>query len=241
MKSLIPSQPMMALAVVALCCQIAPVLMAQDSAPAPAKLGTAVTASTSETRPVQLSSGVADILKLVRAKVSDTITLSFIRNSGRTYHLSAAEILYLREQGVSDPVLTAMLDQQRNVAATAAQAVPQPASAYVAASPAYVQPSPAYVYSSPSYDYYDYGYYDSWPYYYGGYWGYPEWSFSLGYGGGYHGGGYHGGGHDGGYPGGSHGGGGRPGGQPGGGSIGGGHSGGGNPGGGHSGGGGGHR
>ena len=236
MKSLIPSQPVMALAVVALCCQIAPVLMAQDSAPAPAKLGTAVTASTSETRPVQLSSGVADILKLVRAKVSDTITLSFIRNSGRTYHLSTPEILYLREQGVSDPVLTAMLDQQRNVAATAAQAVPQPASAYVAASPAYVQPSPVYVEPVPSYNYYDYGYYNSWPYYGGYYLDYPSWSFSLGYGGGHYGG-YHGGGHHGdGHPGGGHGGGGHPGGYPGGGSIGGGHSGGGNPGGGHGGG-----
>jgi hypothetical protein len=179
MKSLFPSKPVMALAVVTLCSQIAPVLMAQDAATAPA----------SENRPVQLSSGAADILKLVRSKVSDTITLSYIRNSGRTYPLSTSEILYLHEQGVPDQVVGAMLDQRSNLAATAA---PQPASAYVAAPQAYVQPAPVYVYPSPSYVY-DYGYYNYWPYY-GRYWGYPGVSLNFGYWGGHYGG-HYGGGH----------------------------------------------
>jgi len=234
MKSLIPSKPVTALAIMALCSQIAPVL-AQDATSPPANPGAAATASPSETRPVQLSSGVAEILKLERARLSDEVITAFIRNSGKIYSLSASEILYLREQGVSAPVVTAMLDQRQNAAATAAQAAPQPvptaptstqpASTYVAATPVYVAPSPVYVYSSPSYGYYDYGYYNYWPYY-GGYWGYPGWSFSLGFGGGYYGG-YRGGGYHGGYPRGGHGGGGHPGGHFGGGSPGGGHSGGG--------------
>ena len=118
MKSRMSFRPMMALAVMVLCSQIAPVLLAQNSTPAPASAEAAVPASASETRPVQLSSGVPEILKLGRAHVGDEVIIAFIRNSGRTYHLSVSEILYLREQGVSDQVLTAMLSAGQNVAAT---------------------------------------------------------------------------------------------------------------------------
>jgi hypothetical protein len=207
----------MALAVIVLCSQIAPVLLAQDSTPAPASVEAAAPASVSETRPVQLSSDVAEVLKLGRAHVGDEIIIAFIKNSGRTYHLSVSEILYLREQGVSDQAVIAMLSTGQNVAATSAQAEPQPvaqpaptaptsdwansnpqpapaatqyAPAYDAAAPVYAQPSPVYAYPAPSY-----GYYDSWPYY----WGYPALSFGFGFGGGYYGGYYGGGYHGGGY------------------------------------------
>jgi uncharacterized membrane protein YgcG len=217
MKNRITCKPMTALAVMVLCSQIGPVLRAQNSNSAPASAGATIPASPSETRPVKLSSDVAEILKLGRAHVSDEIIIAFIRNSHATYLLNASELLYLRQQGVSDPVLTAMLNARQNVAATAAQAAPtagsansspqpvpvpaQPAPAYDAS--VYAQPSPTYVYPAPSYyDYYDY--YGYWPYY----WGYPAWSFGFGYyGGGYYGGRY--GGYRGGaYGGGFHGGGG---------------------------------
>jgi hypothetical protein len=61
MKSRIFCRPVIALAVMALCSQIAPVLLAQDSTPAPATAEAAAPASASETRPVQLSPGVPDI------------------------------------------------------------------------------------------------------------------------------------------------------------------------------------
>lgn len=209
MKSRISFRPMTGL-VMMLCCQTTPVLLAQDAAPATANPGVAATASASELPPAQLSSGVPEILKLARARVNDEVIIAFIKNSGRIYSLSVSEIVYLREQGVSNQALTAMLNQQQNVAATAAQAAPQPiapAPAQTQYAPVYVDPSPVSVYSTPSYSYYDYPYYNSWPYY-GGYWGYPGWSFSLGFGGGYYGGyygrGYHGGGY---YGGGYHGGG----------------------------------
>ena len=206
----------MALVVMVLCSQTAPVLLAQYSSPAPASAEAAAPAPASETHPVQLSSGVPEILKLGRAHVGDDIIIAFIMNSGTTYHLSVPEILYLREQGVSDQVLTAMLSAGQNVTAAAAQVAPQPvptgptadwansnpqpapaapqyAPNYVAAAPVYAQPSPVYAYPAPYY-----GYYDSWPYY----WGYPSVSFGFGFGrgyyGGYHGGGYHGGGYHGG-------------------------------------------
>jgi uncharacterized membrane protein YgcG len=204
-----------------------PVLLAQTSNPAPTSAVVAAPASASETHPVQLSSGVPEILKLGRAHVGNEIIIAFIRNSGRTYHLSASEILYLREQGVSDQVVVAMLSAGENAAATAAQATPQPAPTgptadwansspqpapavtqpappYVETAPVYAQPSPVYTYPY-TYPAPYYGYYDYWPYY----WGYPALSFGFGYWGGYyggyHGGSYHGGGFHGG---GGHGGGG---------------------------------
>ena len=214
---------MTALVVVVLCSQTAPVLLAQTSNPAPASAKAAAPASASDTRTVQLSSGVPEILKLGNAHVGDEVIVAFIVNSGKAYHLSASEILYLREQGVSDQVLTAMLSAGQNVAATAAQAAPQPtptgltsdwansnpqpapaapqfAPAYEAAAPVYAQPAPVYAYPAPSY-----GYYNSWPYY----WGYPSLSLGFGFGGGYYyggyrGGGYYGGGYHGGYYGGGY-------------------------------------
>ena len=211
--------------VIVLCSQTAPVLLAQNSSPAPASAEAAAPASVSETRTVQLSSGVPEILKLGRAHVGDEVIIAFIMNSGRIYHLSASEILYLREQGVSDQVLTAMLSAGQNVAATSAQAAPQPvaqpalqsaptgptavwansspqpAPAATQFAPAYVEAAaPVYAQPSPVYAYPapSYEYYDSWPYY----WGYPSLSFGFGFGrgyyGGYHGGGFHGGGYHGG-------------------------------------------
>ena len=111
--------------------------------------------------------------------MSDEAITAFISNSGRTYHLSVSEILYLREQGVSDLVVTAMLNSRQNAAAAVAQVAPQPgptgptadwvnsspqpapvatqfAPAYVAAAaPVYAQPSPVYAYPAPYYGYYD--------------------------------------------------------------------------------------
>src|SRR5271167_2015345 len=121
MKSRMSFRPMTAL-VVMLCGQIAPVLLAQDPNPVPAKAEAAAPASASEAREVQLSSGVAEILKLGRAHMSDDVIIAFIRNSGTTYHLSASEIVYLREQGVSEQVVTAMLSAGQNVTAPSPQA-----------------------------------------------------------------------------------------------------------------------
>jgi hypothetical protein len=231
-KSRMSFGPMTVLVAV-LCCQIAPVLQAQNSPPAPATTVALAPAPAGEPRPVQLSSGVAEILKLGRAQVGDDVIIAFIRSSGTTYRLSASEVLYLRAQGVSDQVVTAMLNTQQNVATIVTQPAPQTAPTesttvwanssaqpapvttqfaptYQAATPVYAQPSPVYAYPATSY-----GYYGSSPYY----WGYPALSFGLGFGlgyyGGYHGGGYYGGGyhggvyHGGGYHGGGHGGGGH--------------------------------
>lgn len=188
---------------------------AQDSAsPAPA--------TTASSGSAVLPFGAAQILQLVQAKVSEDTVIAFIRNSGNSYGLKADQIIYLRQQGVTDAVLTAMLSQPRNglvSAPPAPPAPPAPAPAPVAEAPAastatvaptvtYVQPAPAttYYYADPYY-------YDPYYYYYPAYGWYAPvsvgWSWGWGWHGGYHGyygGGWHGGGgHIGGY-GGGHGG-----------------------------------
>jgi hypothetical protein len=147
--------------------------------------------------PVQLSYGVMQIVQLSQAKVSDSTIISFIQNSRNSYGLDANQIIYLRQQGVSDAVVGVMLNQPKNVAAS--QIAPQASDTQTATA---TQPATAYVQSPPTSSvyvipdtqtyYYNSSYYQ--PYYYPYYgWGYPAVSLSFGFGGRWGGGYYHGG------------------------------------------------
>ena len=176
----------------------------------------------------QLSYGASQILRLTQAKVGDGTIIAFIKNSEYSYALDAGQIIYLRQQGLSDTAISAMLNQP-NPAVAAAPTVgapqtsgstvttasgttvttPNGSTATVAPTVTYVQSAPAssvYVIPDTQTYYYDSRYYYQ-PYYYPYYgWSYPAVSLSFGFGGGYHGGGgFHGGGYHGG--GGFHGGG----------------------------------
>jgi len=179
---------------------------AQDSSSATAGATPAVSPA-----PVQLPYGTAQIVQLSQAKISDATIISYIQNSGNSYGLTAGQIIYLRQQGVSDAVVNAMLNQPKTYAS--AQAAPQQTTAET--STAVAQPTVTYVQSAPpstvyvipdtqtyNYDAWYYGY----PYPYYGYY-YPPVSVSLGFGWGW-GGGWRGGygGWHGGYHGGFHGG-----------------------------------
>jgi pyruvate/2-oxoglutarate dehydrogenase complex dihydrolipoamide acyltransferase (E2) component len=85
--------------------------------------------------PANLPSGCQDVVKLSRAQVSEDIILNFIHNSGATYNLSAKDILELKNQGVSDRVLKALLENGKTTVAA------QPAAP--AAPPAIAQITPA--------------------------------------------------------------------------------------------------
>jgi len=172
--------------------------------------------------------GVAQIIQLEQAKVGDDTIIAYIKNSGNSYGLNADIIIYLKQQGVSGPVINAMLSQPKpgvlsasstsptvTVPSTPAPNVSQPQSAtysqpvstsIVGPSVTAIDPSAA---AAASYTYYQ-PYYYSYPYYsYPGYYYpdygyyYPSVSVSLGWGGRW-GGGWHGGGgfHGGGFHGG---------------------------------------
>ncbi len=188
------------------------------------------TPATAEAKPAKLPYGVDDILKLSRAQVSEDVTVNYIRNSGTIYNLAPNDIVYLRNEGVSDRVINTMLDQRKTVPAeTAAEnaaaapqtpvssyasaaAVPQYAPTYIQPAPVYAQPEPTYTPASSlyviSYPYSGYRYPGYYPYSYGGYYGYGGPSVAFGFG--YSSGGYCGpsyGAYYGGYRGGYHGGG----------------------------------
>ena len=164
----------------------------------------------------QLGYGVQQILQLAQAKVGDDTIVAFIRNSGNSYNLNADQIIYLRQQGISDAVVTAMLNQPRAGVALTLPTTPAPEPVAAMAPPA--QTPEVVYYSQPYYDpyYYDAGYYWYPPVTIGWGWGWGWGGRGYGYYRGYHGGyggfrgggfrsgGIGGGGHVGGFGGGGH-------------------------------------
>ncbi len=166
-----------------------------------------------DTAPVKLPYGVEDVLKLSRAQISEDIIQNYVQNSGTIYNLSPKDVVYLKNEGVSDRVVNTMLDQRRIAAEVAAQTAPQaapvapatppqPGYAYpdrsaVAAAPAYLQPPPAEIQPAPSTVYVIpypqatagyYGYPGPYCYYgpyYGGYYGSSVITLHAGFGSGF--------------------------------------------------------
>ena len=60
--------------------------------------------------PQNQSLGVADVKALVKAGLSDEVILNQIRNSRVVYHLTAVEIIDLKESGVSEKVIDSMIN-----------------------------------------------------------------------------------------------------------------------------------
>lgn len=148
----------------------------------------------------QLSYGVSQIVKLAQAKVGDDTMIAYINNAGNSYGLNADQIIYLKQQGVSEAVIMAILNQPKQgvAVATPATPAPQPVASSTdttgsgstittaSGSTATVAPTVTYVQTAPAATYY----YQ--PYYYPAYAWYPPVALSLGWG---WGGGWHGGWH----------------------------------------------
>jgi len=80
-----------------------------------------------------------EIVRLSQAKMTDEVLVSYIKTSGKTFYLSADDLLYLNSQGVSQPVLSAML------------AAPAPGAPASAPAPAVVITAPP---ATPTIDYF---------------------------------------------------------------------------------------
>jgi len=197
-------------------------VLAQNSTTS-APAGPAPSAAVSQPAP-QLPYGVPEVLQLTQAKVGDSVIINYIQNSGNNYGLNASQIIYLRQQGVSEAVINAMLTQRAATAQPTMTTAPpsaapsastsgtpdtgnaQPSAPAGQSSVSYVPATTAStVYVVPNTQ----TYYYSYPYYYPYYYGWPAVSLSFGWGwGGYYHGGYWGGYHGGWHGGGGHGGGG---------------------------------
>src|ERR1700677_5209097 len=79
--------------------QAAPPPMYSDTTPPPA---------TVTTTPA-LSSAASQVLQLSQAKISDGTIITYVQNSGTVYWLDASQIVYLKQQGVSENFINATL------------------------------------------------------------------------------------------------------------------------------------
>lgn len=94
------------------------------------------TVGSAQSAPATQSPQLQEVVKLTQAKMSDDVIVSYVKNSGATYNLSADDILYLNSQGVSQPVISALLASKSNAGAPAA-----PVAVPTTAAPP-VQPAP---------------------------------------------------------------------------------------------------
>ena len=99
-------------------------------------------AGNAQTTAANLSPDLQEIVKLAQAHMSDDVILGFIKSSGKSYTLSADDMLYLNSQGVSQPVITALM-QTKSAAPAASAPASTPAPAPAPAPPAAPMPAPA--------------------------------------------------------------------------------------------------
>jgi len=88
-----------------------------------------------------LSPDLQEVVKLSQAKMTDDVIKTFIINSGKSYRLSADDIIYLNSQGVSSGVISA-LQATATVAPTPPPA-PEPQPPVAAPQTAPPEPGPA--------------------------------------------------------------------------------------------------
>jgi|GEM_PF-6284943 len=162
-----------------------PVVTNQEApqAPAPAEQNV-------DTKSPQLSAGLADILKLKKSGIEESIILSYVKCSEVAYQPTADELIKLREAGVSAPVIDALLHRGDELRQKAAEARKAQTQLQVTSPPEPVpvqntNVSPSMVYTPDT----SYAYYPYWPYYGCGTCGYPCYyyggcypSFTIGFG-----------------------------------------------------------
>jgi outer membrane lipoprotein SlyB len=124
---------------------------------------------------------VADVKALAAAGVGDNVIISQIRNSHTVYHLSAADIIDLRDAGVSNPVIDFMINTPGSIGATSGGAYAPQASTVVVAGPpppapvetVVVTPGPDYVWIDG-----EWVWNGRW-FWVGGHWGYPPYPHAV--------------------------------------------------------------
>jgi hypothetical protein len=121
--------------------------------------------------------GVADVKALARSGINDDVIISQIRNSRTIYHLSAADIIDLRDAGVSNRVIDFMINTPGTYGAVPA---PQVNTVVVAQPPppapvetVVVAPGPDYVWMDG-----EWVWNGQW-FWVGGHWGYPPYPHAV--------------------------------------------------------------
>jgi hypothetical protein len=92
-----------------------------------------------QSAPADLSPDVQEVLTLSRQHMDDSVITNYIISTGKSYKLSAEDIIYLNSQGVSQPVISALLESGNNTAQQSAQPA-TPASAAPVSTPTAAPP-----------------------------------------------------------------------------------------------------
>jgi len=104
-------------------------------------LGMGITCE-AQTAPADLSPDVQEVLTLSRQHMDDSVITNYIASTGKSYKLSANDIIYLNGQGVSQAVISALLATANNAnSQTAAPATPTSGAA-AAPAPGASSPTP---------------------------------------------------------------------------------------------------
>ena len=85
--------------------------------------------SQAQTAPANLSPDLQEIVKLTQAHMGDDVLLTYIKNSGKAYNLSADDMVYLKSQGISDTVLNAVMQNKPRAPIYTPPPAPAPAPA----------------------------------------------------------------------------------------------------------------
>jgi hypothetical protein len=97
--------------------------------------------ASAQTAPANLSPGLQEVVKLTQAHMGDDVVTAYIKNSGQSYNLSADDILYLNSQGVSQGVISTLLQAKGATVATPTMPMtPNPVPTTPAPPPTYVAP-----------------------------------------------------------------------------------------------------
>jgi outer membrane lipoprotein SlyB len=123
---------------------------------------------------------VADVKALAAAGVGDNVIISQIRNSRTVYHLSAADIIDLRDASVSNPVIDFMINTPSSIGGPSVAPAP-PATVVVVAQPPppppietiVVAPGPDYVWIGG-----EWAWNGGWIWV-AGHWGYPPYPHAV--------------------------------------------------------------
>lgn len=85
-----------------------------------------------------------EVIRLANSGVDENVMLAYVTNSASTFNLNAEEIIYLKDIGVPNSVVTAMIQRDQDLKQNAAAAAPQVATAPVPVpAPAPAAPAPA--------------------------------------------------------------------------------------------------
>src|SRR6266436_6422439 len=91
--------------------------------------------------PADLTPAVNEVIRLSEAGTSEEITLGYINRSAAPFNLSADDILYLKDIGLSSTVITQMLNRDHDLQAQG-QTYAYDQKLYPPANPAAVAPQP---------------------------------------------------------------------------------------------------